>query len=458
MNRELLPLFLSVVLFAGVGSDSTGLGNTEGNRTSKGSAFALEQQVRQLTAKRSTLWPGFDPLAIPLAVYDGKRTFLFRHPAPPEGFVPVSDTKSSSYVLEGRHQAVHANSSAEIGGVSTATIIHEGPRPGRSLVDLAAVAIHEAFHVYQRAHHPSWIANEVDLFTYPTESAELLSLRRLETEALRRAFSANESADVECWTREALALRRDRYSRMDTAFASYERGTELNEGIATYVEMRAAARQSVDLPAEGFGPAEVRHRAYATGPAFALLLDRFAPEWPASFEAEDQQTLDEALAKAVGPGNTCSTEETVVAKAKEKAEDDIAGLLAERTQKLHTFESKPGWRVVVESGEGKPLWPQGFDPLNVDRMASGRVLHTRFLQLGNEAGQLEVMNAEALTDGAGTHPLFQGIRRVLVTGLEEPEIRDVEGTTHLKASGLTLELRGASITRNREEKTVRMRL
>ena len=48
-------------------------------------ALAIEREMERLAASRS-FWPGYDPLAIPLAVYDGERTFLFRHPSPPEGF------------------------------------------------------------------------------------------------------------------------------------------------------------------------------------------------------------------------------------------------------------------------------------------------------------------------------------------------------------------------------------
>jgi hypothetical protein len=35
------------------------------------------------------LWPGFDPRTIPVAIFDGERTFLFRHPAPPSGFATL---------------------------------------------------------------------------------------------------------------------------------------------------------------------------------------------------------------------------------------------------------------------------------------------------------------------------------------------------------------------------------
>jgi hypothetical protein len=83
-------------------------------------AFALEREVGRM-AKGNTLWPGYEPLAIPLAVFDGKNTYLFRHAAPPEKFRELQGT----HVFEGRHPAVVANSSAQIGGVQTATVFLE---------------------------------------------------------------------------------------------------------------------------------------------------------------------------------------------------------------------------------------------------------------------------------------------------------------------------------------------
>jgi hypothetical protein len=423
------------------------------------SAIALEQEVRRLAAPnatKATHWPGFDPIAIPLAVFDGEQTYLFRHPSPPAEFTLVPATTPAVYVTKGQHQAITANSSAEIGGVSTATVILDQSQSMRAIVDIAAMATHEAFHVYQRAKHPGWVGNEADLFTYPIDSAELLALRRLETDALRQALAAEDAESAKCWARQALALRNDRYAKMEPAYGDYERGTELNEGLATYVEMKAAGRKSVTLPPEEFGPADVRKRAYATGPALALLLDRFVPEWPVSFETNDKQTLDAAVGAAVGPGNTCTAGDAALVDAQQKARADIAALAEQWAQKLAAFEGKAGWRVIVEAGGSEPLWPQGFDPLNVDRIAAQRVLHRRFVRLGNGAGNLEVMNAEALTDGVGPHPLFQGVKRVVLTGLAEPKVSESGDKVSVQTPGLTLEFKGARITRNGEVMTVRV--
>jgi hypothetical protein len=422
-------------------------------------APAIDREVARLAASNTAefpLWPGFDPLAIPLAVYDGERTYLFRHPSRPQGFTPLPGAAPGTSVWPGRYEAVTANTNTEIGGVPTATLMVDQPHPARPLSDLAAVAIHEGFHVYQRAHHPGWIGNEADLFVYPTDSADLLAVRRLETEALRLALVAGDTAGAACWARRALALRAQRYALMDSASAAYERGTELNEGLATYVEMRATGRHTPDFPPAEFGPTEVRRRAYIIGASLALLLDQFKPGWPAAFEANDHQTLDGALAAALAAGSACTFPDDTVAAAQQKARTDVAALAGERERRLAAFEAKPGWRIIVEAGAREPLWPQGFDPLNVERVGAGRVLHTRYLRLGNGAGRLEVLNAEALTDGAGPHPLFQGVRRVELTGLPEPKVSEAGGKVLVDVPGLTLEFAGASFTRNGKEITVRV--
>ena len=462
MNKLLL-LFLMATLAACVQTPPVVQGEAAPLQREENPALALARGVERVASAHvgsQALWPGFDPLAVPLAVYDGERTYLFRHPASPEGFVPVPDASPAALVYEGRHEAMRANSTAEIGGVQTATVLLDRAYPGRAPEALAPLAIHEAFHVYQRERHPRWSGNEADLFVYPTDSVELLALRRLETEALRRALAAEEANVASCWSRQAIALRQERYAALDSASTTYERGTELNEGLAAYVEGRAAGRATVDLPTGEFGPAEVRLRAYATGTVLALLLDRFAPDWRTSFEADDRQTLDIALARALGSGETCVFDAADTAEAERQAEADVEALAAAREARVAAFEGRPGWRVIVEAA-GQPLWPQGFDPLNVERVGDARVLHTRFLRLGNGAGQLEVLDAgeadvEALTEGAGAHPLFNGVARMVVAGLSEPEVREAEGAVAVRAPGFTAEFRGARLVRTGETVTIRL--
>ena len=64
----------------------------------------------------------------------------------------------------------------------------------------------------------------------------------------RRALANTENAGAACWARVALSYRRERFAAMDSAFPRYERLTELNEGLAAYVQLRASGRSRRDDP------------------------------------------------------------------------------------------------------------------------------------------------------------------------------------------------------------------
>ncbi len=367
---------------------------------------------------KQDLWPGFDPRATPVAIFDGTRTLLFRHPAPPQPFTPLQG-HAGVWMHDGRDSSVSANTSTEMNGVRTATLM---PATGRATtLDRAAILIHEMFHVFQRQHHPGWTANEADLFTYPTNDRRLLELRRLETGALRRAANRGGSEKAACWAQAAVKLRRERFAAMPASAAAYERGTELNEGLATYVERRAIdAPDSTIFPDSAIAPEAVRQRAYRTGAALARLLDRLSPRWRAELEAHDSLSLDSMLTVVLAARHQspCAFSDAERNRMLQAAWADQQSLARRLAVDRRTFFDQPGWRLVIEAAS--PLFPQGFDPLNVRLLAPGEVLHSRFVKLGNSAGSVEVMGRAALSVAAGTHPLFSGVRTLLVTGLPGP--------------------------------------
>lgn len=415
-------------------------------------APAVEREVERI-AGAGPLWPGFDPLAVPLAVFDGRQTWLFRHPSPPAGFTSVAGP-GDARVREGRLEAVTSNSSAEVGGVMTATLLADGPRGGHPPAELAAVAVHEAFHVYQRRVHPGWVGNEGDLLTYPVTDADLLALRRLESAALGRALANVEDAGAACWARVALDQRRVRFARLDSAFVAYERLTELNEGLAAYLQLRAAGRGQVEFPADEFLPEAVRYRAYTVGPALALLLDRLAPGWKEALERDDSRSLDvllEAALNGPAPASPASCGFTAVetGAASRDARIDAGGVEAGWRSRQRAFDSREGWRVVIQSAEGKPLWPQGFDPLNIDRVEGG-LIHTRFVKLGNDAGSMialdeEGVDIEARTAGIGPHPMFNGVSWAEVVLSIRPAVQRGTGVLRIYGPGFNLEFRDGSL-------------
>jgi len=391
------------------------------------------------------LWPGFEPRSIPVAIYDGEQTWLVRHPAPPAGFVRKSDFL---WAFPGQHPEMRANTSTEIGGVRTATLLPTAAG-GREARGWAAVLIHETFHVFQRDHHPAWSGNEAELFVYPMDDAALLAQRRLETEAVRRAVSTVDSSPAACWAARALELRRLRFAHMPAGSAGYERGTELNEGLAAYVEA-AASRSMPALPAEGYAADQIRQEAYGIGSALAALLDRFDPTWKQTLESGSAASLDELLAVALPFPDTAgcrfTPEENARALARAAAEADR--LVAGRKERRAAFFARPGLRLVIDAGP-QPLGPQGFDPMNVESLGNREVLHRRWLKLGNDRGTLEVLGREALTEGAGDHPLFNGVRLLTLSGLAaEPKINRKGEALEIDTEGFKATFTGAVAARS----------
>ncbi len=113
---------------------------------------------------------------------------------------------------------------------------------------------------------------------------------------------------------------------------------------------------------------------------------------------------------------------------------------------------------MVIAADGEPLWPQSFDPINVLRTDTNEVLHKRWVKAGNDAGTIEILDRASLTTGAGTHPLFNGIAKVVVTGLDaEPTLRERDGEVTISASGVTGTFRAVTTELQGQTLVVRLR-
>lgn len=402
--------------------------------------FDIDAELHRMVSR--PLWPGYDPLATPLAIFDGRHTLLLRHPAPPPTYHSLSRSPEM-WLRVGRDGMVTANTSVLLGGVQTATMMIS-PADRRAVHELAGIAVHELFHVHQERRHPGWTANEADLFTYPFEDAGALALRRAETEALRRALAAPTADSAACWGGELARLRAQRFARLGRAASAYERGTELREGMARYVEQRATGAPFT-LPVGEFVVEDVRLRAYDLGAGLGLLLDRLATGWRDTLEATPDSArltldglLDTALARRPHAGGpACALPAEWHARAAERATRDVTGLETRRASARATFLAASGWRIVIDA-PGAPLFPQGFDPLNVRRVSPAEILHSRFVTLGGSGAKLQVIGRATLTQGTpGGHPLFNGVRRVTVTGLAgAPSMSDSAGVVLLRADGV----------------------
>ena len=413
------------------------------------------------------LWPGFDPTSYPIALFDGADTWLFRHPSPPEGFKSAPDSQAV-WVYEGRHPAMRWNSKAEIGGVTTATVLLN-IQPDRPAIEEASIIVHETFHIFQDEHHPGWTANEAHRFTYPIDDAQNYLLTIIEDHALARALEAKSDKEAAAWAARALAVRIERTAVLTDEHRAFETGLEMMEGTARYLaQFTLGKSESTATLLDILTPDQFRWRPYATGCALAALLDRFDGGWKQRIEDIAELTLERALEDALRKRDVSPADFTAdeLAGFKLRAEKAIADLLVRRKSLREEFQSREGWRVILKLAPGVELLAtERFDPITNALLGGGQMLHGNILILRNENGRVEMRNPHsrrgefiglnALTTAEGEHPVFGGVSSVVYAGFEgEPEIDGGGGRIKVSAGGFVMEFSEASLERGGNRITV----
>ncbi len=417
--------------------------------------LAIKAAYGDLAGRR--VWPGFDPGEYPVAIAGGGRTWLLDHPSPPPGFEEAG--APGVWVAEGQHEAVRANSTAKIGGVTTATLLLSTLEAFPSPRDRAGVAVHEAFHAYEARAHPDWGPGGMGLET-PVADARVLALRRMETALLRRALEATNPDSVAALAAAAVEARRERYALLPASVVRFERGMELMEGTAQHVQAASTGSRAglMTLPADGFEPEALFMRNYAMGLALTTVLERLDPQWEAAVEAGAAPSLDRALAAlpAVAGARPVPWRHDLRA-ARARADRDVAGVRARRDSARAAFLARDGWRITVEATEAAPLGLRNLDPANLIRLGGAELLHTRWVRLGNARGQVEVLDRSALTRGIGGDPLGNGFAALVVTGFaEEPAVTLEDGAVVVRAAGFEARFEGAEVERGEGKVVVRL--
>lgn len=173
-----------------------------------------------------------------------------------------------------------ANTAVEWSGVHWTQMVWPLPEDQRQRETLIA---HELFH---RIQSQLALPQGKDGDNAQLDSFDGRYTLQLEWRALARALEAHSDKDRREAAADAILFRSERYRLFPDAPAQ-EQALELNEGLAEYTGVRLgnpSPEEQVkaalhDLSSHRDDSTFVRSFAYATGPAYGLLLDRYTPGW-----------------------------------------------------------------------------------------------------------------------------------------------------------------------------------
>jgi hypothetical protein len=430
-----------------------------------------------------SIWPGFRPDTIPvLYVIPGKGTLVLGWRGPlPAGFVAVVSE------LRDPPSGAGWQPVADRGAASTGTTL-DGRPTAQVVVDsqdvaaLVGLTTHEAFHVLQASVRKAGKRfgqgeNSFLVMSYPVFDAQNEAAMALEGRILAAAVEAPSRERRRALARQFLAARESRHRALGAELANFEQQAELNEGLAEYTLLRSvqlAARQRGFPDRAGAErlrtdkrfalqrltentSLSMRLRFYATGPALGTLLDVLAgPEWKRRL-VDDNLTLQDALADAIGYRANEVTlrrqaETTfVMHKLRAAADSSVGSLRAMRRAQVDSLLARDGTQLVVIV-EGRSIGLCGIDPQNLLQVEPGVLVHTRWVVLC--AG--DALNATFNT------PVVQDRNAQIVRAVVGPDssvkvtTRD-DGGTQIESPLVSLRAAKADVSREGRVLTVKIK-
>ncbi|MBX7248914.1 MAG: hypothetical protein K1X35_07655 [Caulobacteraceae bacterium] len=169
---------------------------------------------------------------------------------------------------------------------------------GDDPLDRAQLLMHESFHRIQAELGLPMRSPDIPYLSTTMGRAML----RLEWRALARALAAEDEGARLRAVADALAFRQFRRWTADGPEA--ERQLEINEGLAEYTGLKLSGRAdkaawvAARLARMERSDSYARSFAYGSGPAYGLLLDRYAPHWRDRIKGSDDLGL--LLERAIG--------------------------------------------------------------------------------------------------------------------------------------------------------------
>lgn len=368
---------------------------------------AAREAVRIGAAHGTSMFPGFRPDTIPLSfVIPSRGDLLFGwRGSLPAGYAAIPGVPTAAW-----------RDARALGAASTATVL-DGRLVAQIVanplesVTLAATALHEAFHAFAAASRQPGRKfgqgeNAILVSTYPVFDVDNEAAFALEGKLLAGALDAKSVARKRELAQQFVAVRRERHRRLPHEFQDFDTFSELNEGLAEYVLVRALQYQSTEGPAE-FRPValralsysrallgkltasenmSLRFRFYQTGFAQGLLLDALAGDsWKAKM-LRDNGTLQDMLAAASGVDAVAmvardAAESTMSLTAlRADATRAVERLIASRRAKVDSVLAVPGLRLVIaaDSLPVKAFNSCGYDPQNLLQVSPTVRIQTRW--------------------------------------------------------------------------------
>ena len=171
-----------------------------------------------------------------------------------------------------------ANTDIEWAGVHWTMVVWPLPEDAHAR---EVLMMHECFHRLQQA----LVLRAPDLANDHLDTTKGRVWLQLEWRALEAALVGSGRSRAEA-VRDALLFRAYRRSQFPAAAAA-ENALEIQEGLAQYTGVKAAARYPAEATIDAVlglataprKPSFVRSFAYASGPAYGLLLDALSPGW-----------------------------------------------------------------------------------------------------------------------------------------------------------------------------------
>lgn len=232
----------------------------------------------------------------------------------------------------------------------------------------ATLLMHEAWHRIQRDLGFPMNSPTIDYLATPMGRAMV----RLEWRALAAALTAEDEPARRRAVADALAFRE--FRRWTETGPEFERQLEMNEGLAAYTGHRLSGRPDVEahvarmLARMEKGESFSRSFAYGSGPAYGLLLDRYAPKWRRKLKARDD--LGKLLERAVGSKRLGGHVDITAAQARYGGDAVFA---EETTRHQARVKAQAAWTARLVDGPVLRIALEGaqfsFDPTNVTPLA-----------------------------------------------------------------------------------------